>query len=93
MTPGSTATYPVILPSSATDVTVNCLNLPVGASCSYSAASSTVTITTSSATPAGTYAITIVFTETLPEVASALLLFPTLLLPLFGKKKLTAARV
>jgi hypothetical protein len=91
--PGSTATYPVTLPSSATDVTVNCLNLPAGASCSYSAASSAVTITTSSATPAGTYAITIVFTETLPGVASALLLFPTLLLPLFGRKNLTAARV
>ena len=82
VTPGSTATYPVSLPSSASDVTVICLNLPAGASCSYSASSGSVTITTSASTPAGTYQITVVFTETLPGAATALIFMPILLLPL-----------
>lgn len=85
VSPGSTATYSVTLPSSATDVTVNCLNLPTGASCSYSAG--TLTITTTSATPAGTYQVTAVFTETLPGAASAIVFAPLLLLPLAGLRK------
>jgi hypothetical protein len=79
--PGGTASYPVTLPASATDVSVNCLNLPSGATCSYSASAGMLTITTSSSTPAGTYAITAVFTETLPGAAAALLLLPMLLMP------------
>ena len=43
---GASATYPVTLPSSATNVSVNCLNFPAGASCSYSASGKTLTITT-----------------------------------------------
>lgn len=77
---GSNASYPVTLPSSANGVSVRCLNMPSGASCSYSANSGALTITTSSSTPSGTYPITAVFTETLPgapALASAvLLLFP-----------------
>jgi hypothetical protein len=80
--PGSTATYPVTLPSGATGVTAICLNLPAGASCSYSATSGAVTITTSSTTPGGTYQITVVFTETLPGAATSLIILPFLLLPL-----------
>jgi hypothetical protein len=82
VTPGSTASYSVTLPSTASDVSVSCLNLPGGAACSYSATTNAVTITTSSTTPAGTYQITVVFTETLPGAASAFVLLPILLLPL-----------
>jgi hypothetical protein len=91
--PGSTATYPVTLPSSATGVSAACLNLPSGAACSYSATSGAVSITTSSTTPAGTYQITVVFTETEPGAAPAAGLLPILLLPLlFVRRKLTSMR-
>jgi hypothetical protein len=92
--PGATATYPVTLPSSATDVSVNCLNLPAGATCSYSASAGAVSIATSATTPAGTYVITVVFTETLPGAAStAVLLLPLLLLPLVpARRRWTAGR-
>ncbi len=78
VTAGSAATYPVTLPSSATGISVQCLNLPSGASCAYSASPGALTITTTSATPAGSYQITAVFTETLPGssmAASAALFF------------------
>jgi hypothetical protein len=88
VTAGSTANYPVTVPSSVTSVYVTCLNLPTGASCSYSSATNTVTIATSSTTPKGTYQITVVFTET---VTSAAFLLPILLLPLgFMRRKLAA---
>ena len=80
--PGSTATYPVTLSSSATNVSVQCLNLPSGATCSYSATTGALTISTSATTPAGTYQITAVFTETLPGAASAFALMPMFVLPL-----------
>ena len=79
---GSSATYAVTLPATATNVSVACLNLPVGATCSYSSSPSALTITTSSATPAGTYQVTVVFTETLPGAASGLIFLSILLLPL-----------
>ena len=50
--PGSTATYSVTLPSSATGVSVTCLNLPTGASCSYSAGTLTIVTTSSAHQPA-----------------------------------------
>jgi hypothetical protein len=91
--PGSTATYPVTLPSSAADVSAKCLNLPSGAACSYSSASSTVTITTSATTPAGIYQITVVFTETEPGAASAVVLLPLLMTPfLLARRRLSATR-
>jgi hypothetical protein len=90
--PGSTASYSVTLPSGATDVSVTCLNLPTGASCSYSSSAGAVTITTSATTPAGTYQITVVFTETLPGAATGFVLFPFLLLPLLLIRKRLAAR-
>lgn len=83
VTAGSTATYSVTLPSGATNVSVNCLNLPAGSACSYS--SGTLSITTSSSTPKGTFVITAVFTETLPG-AAALILIPLLLAPLSREK-------
>jgi hypothetical protein len=91
---GATASYPITLPSSATNVSVTCLNLPRGATCSYLSATSTLTVTTSSSTPAGTYVITAVFTETLPGAATALLLLPILLRPRTkGRRNLRYARV
>jgi hypothetical protein len=89
---GLTASYSVTLPSSATNVSVTCLNLPAGASCNYSAATGAVTIATSSATPKGTYQITVVFTETLPGLASALVVVPFLLVPLLVMRRRLAGR-
>lgn len=80
-----TASYPVTLSSSATNVSVTCLNLPAGATCSY--AGGALTITTTAATPAGTYSITAVFSETLPGAAAGLILLPFLLFPFAGTKK------
>jgi hypothetical protein len=94
VTAGSSATFSVTLPSGATDVSLNCLNLPPGAACSYSSAASTVTITTASSTPKGTYQITMVFSETLPGVAPALIVFPILLLPiLFARRRMAKGGV
>lgn len=87
VTPGSAATYPVTVPSSATNVSVTCLNLPSGATCTYSAATGAVTIATAATTPAGTYQITVVFTETLPGAATALVFLPIVLLPLLFAKR------
>jgi hypothetical protein len=89
---GSSATYPVTLPSGASDVSATCLNLPAGSTCSYSAANSTVTITTSSTTPAGTYQILIVFTETISGPASAIVLLPILLSPLMFLRRRWAGK-
>ena len=89
VTAGSTATYAVTLPSTATDVSVSCLNAPAGVTCSY--ASGTVSIATSSSSPKGTWQIIVVFTETLPGAASSLILAPLLLLPLlFLRRKKSA---
>ena len=76
VSPGNSASYSVVLPSSATNVSVMCLNLPSGASCSYSSTAGTVTITTASSTPAGAYQITIVFSETIAGAASAWIFLP-----------------
>jgi hypothetical protein len=87
--PGATASYPVTLPSTASNVSVSCLNLPTGAACNYSASTGAVTIITSSATPAGTYQIIVVFTATLPGTAPATIFLPILLLPIvFIRKRL-----
>lgn len=89
---GNAASYPISLPSSASAVSVNCLNLPTGASCNYSASSGAVSITTFSSTSTGIYQITTVFSETLPGSASAaFMLMPIFLLPLlYLRRKLTA---
>ena len=48
-----------------------------------------MSIATSTATPTGTYQITVVFSETLPGLASALVILPVLLLPLmFARRRL-----
>jgi hypothetical protein len=92
VTVGSSASYPVTLPSSVESAYVTCLNLPTGATCSYSATTNTLTITTSSTTPKGTYQITVVFTETVSGAASGLILLPFLLLPLMFLRRKLAAR-
>lgn len=89
---GSSAIYPVSLPATATNVSATCLNLPAGATCSYSSASNAITVTSSSSTPAGTYQIVIVFTETLPGPASAFLLLPILVAPLMLMRRRLGAR-
>jgi hypothetical protein len=91
VTAGSAASYPVTLASSATGITVQCLNLPSDASCSYSTSSGALSIATSSSTPAGTYQVTAVFTETLPGssmLASAALFFLPFAFVAIGPKKL-----
>jgi hypothetical protein len=81
---GSAASYAVTLPSSATSVSAQCLNLPSGATCSYSGSS--LAISTSSSTPAGTYQVTVVFTETLPITVNWVLPFFLSPFLLFRKK-------
>lgn len=90
--PGSAATYPVKLSASASNVSVQCLNLPPGATCSYSSATNSLTIATSASTPAGTYVITAVFTQTLTTSAAGLIFLPVLLLPLVAVRRKWAAR-
>jgi hypothetical protein len=86
VTPGTATTFGVTLPSAATNVSARCLNLPSGATCGYS--SGTVTINTSTSTPAGTYQITVVFTEALPSGGSAAMVLPIFMLPLaFARRK------
>ena len=87
ITAGSTASYAVTLPTSASNVTVSCLNLPSGASCTYSSSPSVLTVSTSDSTPAGTYQITAVFSETLPGASSAAFLTPFLSLALLRFRK------
>ncbi len=81
------------LPSSVLSATVSCLNLPPGTTCSYSAQTNSVIISTSSATPNGSYQITVIFTETLPGAAAGFLLLPLSLLPLAGKRSVRSKRV
>jgi hypothetical protein len=91
VTAGSTATYPVTMPSIVESASVTCLNLPTGATCSYSSTTNALTIATSPTTPAGTYQIIVVFTETVSGAATAGILLPILLLPLvLVQRKLTA---
>jgi len=78
ITAGSTASYPVIVLPSAKVISITGLNLPDGASCSYSRSTGIVTISTSSTTPTGTYLITIAFTETLASTSTAGIFLPIL---------------
>jgi hypothetical protein len=64
------------------------------ATCSYSAASGAITINTLCITPAGTYTLTVVFTETEPGVAAAAALLPILLLPFArARRKISSWRL
>jgi hypothetical protein len=90
VTAGSPASYTVTLPSTVIGATVACLNLPAGATCTYSGG--LLTIATSATTPAGTYQITVVFVETLPDTSLAGILLPVLLIPLVIFRRRLAAR-
>ena len=92
VTAGSTASYRVTLPPSATSVSASCLNLPAGANCNYSASSGSVAITTSTSTPKGIYQVTVTFAETLPGAANADIPLPFLLLPLLLLRRRQVAR-
>ncbi len=85
VTAGSAASYAVTLPYGATNVSVSCLNLPAGASCSYSG--STLTVNTTSSTPKGSYQIIAVFSETIPVTTAAGMSLPFLLMPFFSRRK------
>jgi hypothetical protein len=89
---GSTATYPVVLLSTAMSVSATCLNLPAGATCSYPPSSGAVGISTLPTTPAGTYTVTVVFTETEPGTVTAVSLLPILLLPLACLRRRTSSK-
>ncbi|HTW78720.1 MAG TPA: kelch repeat-containing protein [Terracidiphilus sp.] len=89
---GSTAAYPITLPSNVTGASVACMSLPAEATCSYSSTTNAVTISTSSTTPAGTYQVTVVFTETVAATAGAGILLPIGLLPLLFLRRKLAAR-
>jgi hypothetical protein len=84
---GSTANYAVTLPTSVSSASVTCLNLPTGATCSYSSSTKAVTIATGANTPKGTYQVTTVFNETVAGQSAAYVLLPFLLLPLYGVRK------
>ena len=60
--PGQNTQLPVTFTGAASGstITATCVNLPVGASCSYS--NGVVTISTSASTPAGSYNVTVIFT-------------------------------
>jgi hypothetical protein len=89
VTAGATASYAVSVPASITNVALNCLNLPSGASCKYD--SGVMTIATSPSTPKGTYQITVVLTETITKATATATVLPFLFLtPIaFWKKKRT----
>lgn len=87
VTAGTTATYSITLPTTAGNVAVICLNLPAGANCNYSSTTKAVTITTSAATPSGSYPVTIVFTESVTSTTTAGILLPILLLPLLRMRR------
>jgi hypothetical protein len=81
---GSSGSLAVTISSAASDVTASCLNLPTDATCSYSAG--TLTISTASTTPKGTYQVTVIFTETLQGAAAAFLI-PIAMLPLVLRRR------
>jgi hypothetical protein len=79
---GRIAVYPVSFSSGVTPTAVACLNLPAGATCAWSAASSAINITTAANSPKGTFAVTVVFTETQSTVLPSGILLPFALFPL-----------
>jgi len=106
VTTGSSATYAVAF-TNATSGVVTCLNLPTGASYVYannsnSTTAGTLTITTSSTTPTGTYLLTVVGGGTIPATTSSTsnvgksslagIALPVLLLPLWFLRRRMKAR-
>jgi hypothetical protein len=88
---GQSASYSVTPPASASNLSVTCLNLPASASCSYDSTAKAVTISTTSSTPAGTYQITVIFTETV-TTSAGWIMAPFLLLPLLFVRRRMLAR-
>jgi hypothetical protein len=79
--------------SSVNPIAVACLNLPAGATCSWSAASSSVSINTAGTAPKGNFSVTVVFTETQSAVLPADILLPLVMFPVAfihrtGRKRL-----
>jgi N-acetylneuraminic acid mutarotase len=90
---GSSAAFTLAFNNAVSGVLSQCLNLPTGAACVYNNSpntqtSGTLTITTSSTTPAGTYVIAVACSETV-AASSANIFLPTLLLPLALLRKKT----
>ena len=90
---GHAASYPVTFSSSVNPTAVTCLNLPTGAACSWSAASSFVNINTTADSPKGNFNVTVVFTETQNAFLPAGIMLPFVVFPLAlvrrtGRKRL-----
>lgn len=83
---GGVAQYAVTLPSTATNASATCLNLPAGVTCIYSKDNGILSLATTSGTLPGSYQVTVVFTETMQGTPSVLLLiFP--LWPMARRRK------
>jgi N-acetylneuraminic acid mutarotase len=102
---GSSAIFTLAFNNGVSSDGSQCFNLPAGASCVYNnnantQSSGTLTITTSSTTPAGTYVITVACSETVPVTtavtgaATAGFVLPGIILPfsLLRKKMRTESR-
>ncbi|HUY93721.1 MAG TPA: Ig-like domain repeat protein [Terracidiphilus sp.] len=87
VTAGSAAAYPLTLPPAVSSLAVTCLNLPAGAQCAWSAATGSVTISTASSTPKGTYQVTFVFTETVSATLAGMTPFSIVLLLLARRRR------
>jgi hypothetical protein len=87
---GRSASFGVTLPAELSSASVACLNMPPGATCSYSASQSKLTIAPRAGSPRGNFTVTVVFTDTeTTEIATSLLL-PAFVLPyLLIRRKLT----
>jgi N-acetylneuraminic acid mutarotase len=89
---GSSAMFALTFANGTSGALSQCINLPAGANCVYNSnantqSSGTLTITTSSTTPAGNFVVTVGCSETVPVTANAAvnpgLMLPAILAP-FG---------
>ncbi|MGE0405035.1 MAG: Ig-like domain repeat protein [Candidatus Korobacteraceae bacterium] len=67
---GQTASIPMQLAGFSGAAAVSCLNAPAGVTCSYSAASNSLTVQSSPTTPKGTYVLTIVVSTNMTSQSS-----------------------
>jgi N-acetylneuraminic acid mutarotase len=90
---GSPADFTLSFSNAVAGELNQCFNLPTGVTCVYNnnpntQTSGTLTVTTSSQTPAGTYVITVAGNETVPASTAAIFLPTLILLFAFLRKKM-----
>jgi hypothetical protein len=90
---GQTAIYQVSLPANVVAVSAACMNLPIGATCTYASSSNQLSIKTATTSPKGTYQVTVAFIETLPSTANQGLALPLFMLPFALRTKNAKPRV